>query len=91
MKAIVVVDRNWAIGKGNSSLLICQVTLNILKEDPWKSSSYGTSDLRILPEESPERTNIVLTTNEDYPAACEICCSKEQLFNVLRYDPKTCS
>ncbi len=92
MKAIVVVDRNWAIGKGNSLLAHLPGDLKYFKEKTLgKVVAMGRQTLESFPggKPLPERTNIVLTTNEDYPAACEICCSKDQLFQCLAdYDPE---
>ena len=86
MKIIVEVDRNWAIGKGNSLLAHLPVDLKHFREKTLgKTVVMGRQTLESFPggKPLPGRTNIVLTTNEDYPADCEICCSKEHLFQCL--------
>ncbi|HPO05078.1 MAG TPA: dihydrofolate reductase [Bacillota bacterium] len=92
MKAIVVVDRNWGIGKDNSLLAHLPGDLKYFREKTkGKVIVIGRQTLESFPggKPLPERTNIVLTTNEDYPAACEVCCSKEHLFQCLEgYDPE---
>ena len=86
MKIIVAVDRNWAIGKGNSLLAHLPGDLKHFREKTLgKTVVMGRQTLESFPggKPLPGRTNIVLTTNEDYPADCEICCSKEHLFQCL--------
>jgi dihydrofolate reductase len=88
MKAIVVVDRNWAIGKDNSLLAHLPGDLKYFKEKTiGKTVVMGRQTLESFPggKPLPGRSNIVLTTNEDYPADCEICCSKEHLFQCLEH------
>lgn len=92
MKAIVAVDRNWAIGKDNSLLAHLPGDLKYFKEKTvGKTVAMGRQTLESFPggKPLPDRTNIVLTTKEDYPATCEICCSTEELFQCLEgYDPE---
>ncbi|MFA7660532.1 MAG: dihydrofolate reductase [Anaerovoracaceae bacterium] len=92
MKAIVAVDRNWAIGKDNSLLAHLPGDLKYFKEKTvGKAVAMGRQTLESFPggKPLPDRTNIVLTTKEDYSATCEICCSTEELFQCLEgYDPE---
>lgn len=92
MKAIVAVDSNWAIGKDNSLLTHLPGDLKYFKEMTLgKVIVIGRQTLESFPggKPLPGRTNIVLTTNEDYPALCEICCSEEELFKCLEgYNPE---
>lgn len=92
MKAIVAVDKNWAIGKDNTLLAHLPGDLKYFKEMTLgKVLVMGRQTLESFPggKPLPDRTNIVLTTNENYPAVCEICCSEEQLFQCLEgYDPE---
>ncbi len=86
MKAIVAVDRNWAIGKDNALLAHLPGDLKYFKEKTLgKVVVMGRQTLESFPggKPLPGRENIVLTTKDDYPAVCEICCSKDQLFQCL--------
>lgn len=86
MKAIVVVDKNWAIGKDNSLLAHLPGDLRFFKEKTLgKIIVMGRQTLESFPGGKPlsGRTNIVLTSNKDYPATCEICCSTEGVFKCI--------
>lgn len=90
MNAIVAVDRNWAIGKDNSLLTHIPKDLKYFKDKTYgKVIVMGRQTLESFPGGKPlqGRTNIVLTSDEDYPARCEICCSSDELFQCLKgYD-----
>ncbi|GAB1476161.1 dihydrofolate reductase [Bacillota bacterium] len=86
MKAIVVVDKNWAIGKDNSLLAHLPGDLKFFKEKTLgKTIVMGRQTLESFPggKPLPGRRNIVLTSNENYPAACQICCSIDGVFECL--------
>lgn len=86
MKAIVAVDKNWAIGKDNNLLAHLPGDLKFFKEKTLgKTIVMGRQTLESFPggKPLPGRANIVLTTNQDYPAACEICCSVDEVFECL--------
>lgn len=90
MKAIVVVDRNWAIGKDGRLLVHLPGDLKYFKErTKGKVVVMGRTTLESLPggKPLPERTNIVLSRNQDYEAECPACHSAEELLQDLkRYD-----
>lgn len=86
MKAIVAVDNNWGIGKDNSLLVHLPRDLQFFKDKTYgKVIVMGRQTLESFPggKPLPGRTNIVLTSNEDYPAPCEICCSSDELFRCI--------
>ena len=86
MKAIVAVDRNWAIGKDKCLLAHLPGDLKYFKEKTiGKTVVMGRQTLESFPggKPLPGRKNIVLTSREDYPPICEICCSQEHLFRCL--------
>jgi dihydrofolate reductase len=87
MKAIVAVDRNWGIGKDNSLLAHLPGDLKYFKGKTYgKVIVMGRKTLESFPSGKPleGRTNIVLTSNEDYQTPCEICCSKDDLRECLK-------
>lgn len=69
MKAIVVVDKNWAIGKENGLLAHLPGDLKYFKEKTLgKILIMGRKTLESLPGKKPlpKRYTLVMTTNEDY-------------------------
>ncbi|MDD2216611.1 MAG: dihydrofolate reductase [Eubacteriales bacterium] len=90
MKAIVVVDKNWAIGKNGSLLIHLPGDLKHFKEKTrGKVVVMGRSTLESLPggKPLPDRTNIVLSRNPYYKADCTVCCSQDSLLRELeQYD-----
>lgn len=92
MKAIVVVDKNWAIGKDGCLLTHLSGDLKHFKEKTLdKVVVMGRTTLQSLPggKPLPRRTNIVLSTNPDFKADCIVCKSKDQLFEAIKpYDPE---
>lgn len=86
MKAIVAVDKNWAIGKDNDLLAHLPGDLKFFKDKTLgKTIVMGRQTLESFPggKPLPGRTNIVLTSNQDYPASCEICCSEDEVFKCV--------
>lgn len=89
LKAIVAVDKNWAIGKDNQLLAHLPGDLQYFKEKTLgKTIVMGRQTLESFPggKPLPGRKNIVLTSNDCYEAECEICCSLEELFTALEGD-----
>lgn len=90
MKAIVVVDKNWAIGKDGCLLIHLPGDLKHFKEKTrGKVVVMGRSTLESLPGRKPlpDRTNIVLSRNPNYKADCTLCCSQDSLLRKLeQYD-----
>lgn len=71
MKAIVVVDKNWGIGKDNGLLTYLPGDLRYFKEKTLgKVLIMGRKTLESLPggKALPGRTTIVLTKDENYKA-----------------------
>lgn len=86
MKAIVAVDKNWAIGKDNQLLAHLPGDLAYFKEKTLgKTIVMGRQTLESFPggKPLPGRKNIVLTSNDCYEAQCQICCSLDELFTAL--------
>jgi len=87
MKAIVVVDKNWGIGRNKKLLVHLPGDLKYFKEHTFgKVIVMGRETLESLPggRPLPNRNNIVLTRNKDYVADCSICHSKEELFEMVK-------
>ncbi|MBQ4625873.1 MAG: dihydrofolate reductase [Clostridia bacterium] len=94
MKAIVNVDKNWAIGNGDS-------LLNHIPEDMKFFKEKTTGNVVVMgratfmtfpgPRALPNRVNIVLTSDESWSAPDVIVChSLDELFIQLeRYDTDT--
>ena len=83
MNAIVIVDKNWAIGK-NGGLLVHlpgdlkyyrqKTTGNIIVVGRKTLESFSGG------KPLPDRTNIVITSDTDYEKeGCLICHSKEEV------------
>ena len=83
MNAIVVVDRNWAIGREGNLLVHLPGDLKYYKEKTTGNVIvYGRKTLSTYPggKPLPNRTNIVLTRNRDYENdGCIICHSREEV------------
>ncbi|QAT43536.1 dihydrofolate reductase [Aminipila luticellarii] len=90
MKMIAAADNKWGIGKDNELLVHIPGDLKYFKEKTMgKVVVMGRKTLESLPGQRPlpGRTNIVLSSNKDYPAGCSVCHSKEELFKELeKYD-----
>lgn len=91
MNAIVVVDRNWAIGKEGNLLVHLPGDLKYYKEKTTGNVIvYGRKTLSTYPggKPLPNRTNIVLTRNKNYENEdCIICHSRDEVLReVSKYD-----
>ncbi len=87
MRAIVAVDEKWGIGKEGKLLTHIPGDLHFFKEKTLgKIVIMGRETLESLPgaKPLPGRRNIVLTRNKEYQVDCEVCYSKEELFNKLK-------
>lgn len=87
MNAIVAVDRNWGIGKGNGLLVHLPGDLKYFKEKTKdKIIVIGRKTLESFPggKPLPNRVNIVLSTNPNYDRDdCIVCHSKEEVLEKL--------
>lgn len=87
MKAIVVADENWNIGREGGLLVHLPGDLKYFKERTYgKTIVIGRKTLESFPGKKPlpGRRNIVLTRKEDYKApGCEICHSREEVLDLL--------
>ena len=91
MKSIVVVDKNWGIGKDGDLLVHLPGDLKYFKEKTLgKVVVMGRTTFESLPGKKPlpGRVNIVLSRDlEFHPEGCIMCRSKEELFKELEnYD-----
>ncbi|HZK88438.1 MAG TPA: dihydrofolate reductase [Anaerovoracaceae bacterium] len=87
MKAIVVVDKNWGIGRDKKLLVHLPGDLKYFKEHTLgKTIVMGRETLESLPggRPLPNRNNIVLTRNRGYRTDCTICHSKEELLKMVK-------
>lgn len=82
MKAIVAVDKNWGIGRDNDLLFHLPGDQKFFRETTKGGIIIiGRRTLESFPggRPLPNRTNIVITRNEDYQAEdCIICHSPEE-------------
>ncbi len=82
MKAIVVVDKNWGIGKNNDLLFSLKKDMKFFRETTLdKVVVMGSNTLKSFPNSKPlpRRTNIVLFPNGDKREDCVIVDSIEEL------------
>ncbi len=91
MKAIVVVDKNWNIGKDGGLLVHLPGDLRYFKEKTVGNVIViGRKTLESFPNAKPlpNRTNIVLTNNPDYKNPdCIVCVGLDELRKeLLKYD-----
>ena len=90
MKAIVVVDENWNIGKDGGLLVHLSGDLKYFKQRTiGKTIVIGRKTLESFPgaKPLPGRPNLVLTRNPEYhPEGVQIFNSKEQLMQHLSPD-----
>ncbi len=94
MKTIVNVDKNWAIGMGDSLINHISADMKFFKEKTTGNVVVmGKSTFLTFPgpKALPNRVNIVLTTDESWSAPDVIVChSLDELFVQLkRYDTNT--
>lgn len=93
MNAIVVVDKNWNIGRDNDLLVHLPTDLKYFKEKTTgKVIVIGRKTLESFPNQKPlpNRKNIVLTNNKEYKnTECIICVGMENLrLELEKYDDK---
>ena len=91
MNLIVAVDKNWAIGKDNDLLVSIPNDKKMFRQmTTGKVVVMGRKTLESFPGGLPlkNRTNIVLTRNEDYRVKDAVAVlGLEELFNELeKYD-----
>lgn len=88
MNAIVVVDKNWAIGRDGDLLVHLPGDLKYYKERTWgKVTVIGRKTLESFPggKPLPGRTNVVLTRDQDYKAeGCVVMHSKEEVLEYVK-------
>jgi len=87
MKAIVVVDQNWGIGKDGQLLVHLPGDLKYFREKTLgKTIIVGRKTLETFPGGNPldGRDNIILTENPDFNRKnCQICNDLDQLFQKI--------
>ena len=87
MNSIVVVDENWAIGNEGRLLVHLTGDLKYYKEKTaGKHIIVGRKTLETFPgaKPLPNRTNIVLTRDENYSKdGCMICHSVEEVMDFI--------
>lgn len=90
MKAIVVVDENWSIGKDGGLLVHLSGDLKYFKKRTMgKTVVIGRKTLESFPggKPLPGRPTLVLTRNPEYrPEGCQVFNSKEQLMEYVGND-----
>ena len=90
MKAIVVVDRNWGIGKKNDLLFRLPADMKRFREmTSGKIVVMGSNTLLSFPEGKPlkNRTNIVLWPGVKTREDCTVVQSLEELFAQIKLYP----
>ncbi len=92
MNLIVNADKNWGIGKNNELLVRIPNDMKMFRQTTiGKVVVMGRKTLESFPngQPLPKRTNIVLTTNEDYKVKDAIVVhSKEELLEELKNYPE---
>ncbi|MBU5459119.1 dihydrofolate reductase [Anaerostipes sp. MSJ-23] len=92
MNLIVNADKNWGIGKNNELLVHIPNDMKMFRQTTTgKVVVMGRKTLESFPNGMPlpNRTNIVLTTDQDYKAKGAIIVhSKEELLEELKKYPK---
>lgn len=91
MNLIVAVDENWGIGKDGDLLCRISADMKMFRETTTGHTLVlGRKTLESFPNKKPlpNRTHIVLTTNQAYDAQDVILChDMKQLFTLLKtYD-----
>ncbi len=90
MKAIVVVDKNWGIGKNNDLLFRLPADMKHFRETTsGKVVVMGSNTLLSFPEGKPlkNRTNIVLWPGGEKREDCTVVQSLEELFCEIKKHP----
>ena len=91
MRAIVVVDRNWGIGKKNDLLFRLPADMKHLREvTAGETVVMGSNTLLSFPEGKPlkNRTNIVLWPGGEKREDCVVVGSLEELFSEVKKYPQ---
>ena len=91
MRAIVVVDRNWGIGKKNDLLFRLPADMKHFREvTAGKTVVMGSNTLLSFPEGKPlkNRTNIVLWPGGGKREDCVVVGSLEELFSEVKKYPQ---
>lgn len=91
MRAIVVVDRNWGIGKKNDLLFRLPADMKHFREvTAGKTVVMGSNTLLSYPEGKPlkNRTNIVLWPGGEKREDCIVVGSLEELFSEVKKYPQ---
>ena len=91
MRAIVVVDRNWGIGKKNDLLFRLPADMKHFREvTAGKTVVMGSNTLLSFPEGKPlkNRTNIVLWPGGEKREDCVVVGSLEELFTEVKKYPQ---
>lgn len=91
MKAIVVVDRNWGIGKKNDLLFRLPADMKHFRETTaGKVVVMGSNTLLSFPEGKPlkNRVNIVLWPGGEKRGDCVVVDSLEALFEEVKKYPE---
>ena len=90
MKAIVVADENWGIGKDGKLLAHLPGDLKYFKEKTkGKTLVMGRKTLESLPGCSPlpDRKNIILTSDDCFEKdGCVVCNGMDQFFDEIFFD-----
>lgn len=88
MNAIVIADQNWAIGRDGGLLVHLPGDLKYYRQKTiGKTIVVGRKTLESFPggKPLPDRTNIVVTRNEDYEApGCTVCHSVAEVMGRLK-------
>lgn len=87
MKAIVVVDNNWGIGKNNDLLFSLKKDMEFFRKNTLnKVIVMGSNTLKSFPNSKPlkSRTNIVLFPGGEKRDDCIIVDSMEELSSELQ-------
>ena len=91
MNSIVVVDKNWAIGRDNDLLVHLPGDLKYYKEKTTgKVIVIGRKTLESFPggRPLPNRTNLVLTSNPEYKNQyCTVCLGEEAMMEEIKKFP----
>lgn len=90
MRAIVVVDKNWGIGKNNDLLFSLPADMKHFRETTTgKTVVMGSNTLRSFPGGNPlkNRVNIVLWPGGEKRADCTVVGSLEDLFAEIKKYP----
>lgn len=91
MKAIVVVDKNWGIGKNNNLLFSLPADMKHFRETTsGKVVVMGSNTLLSFPGGKPlkNRTNIVLWPGAEKREGCTIVHTLDELFSEIRKYPE---